>query len=175
MLIKNSSYLAAAAAGRAKGGGSAGLSSQAAGNSTSSCILDANDQTLIPQLVLHAGVVTDVPLIVFITTNVTVAGLTDTLPDGIAVNRPLVLVGLLTRITSMDFAMEVAQLSLVGSEKGTVSFLQLVLENLAPADVKSSKIAGPFSVLIQNNIWPVYYDRYARGAALRQLHEYLRL
>ena len=153
-LLSNSSFLAAAAAKPASAGGG------------SSCVLDANNQTLIPQLVLHAGVETDVPLMVFITTNVTLAGLGDVLPDGIALNRPLILAGFLTLVTSMDFQMEVSQLSLVCSDKGTVTFLQLVLENLAPADLKASKIAGAYSVLIQNNIWPVYYDRWVLGPSL---------
>ena len=76
-----------------------------------------------------------------------------------AVKRPVYIIGLVTRPTSVDLGMVVNQLDLTGSQNGIVTFVSMVLENLAPGDLVSALLAPPFSILVANNIWSVCFNR----------------
>lgn len=73
------------------------------------------------------------------------------------VNRPLYLVGKYTDYTGVDFGMEVNTLQL--GPGASVTFSQLVLENLAPGDSRSAALAGPYEVLMPYHVWAVAFDR----------------
>jgi hypothetical protein len=110
-------------------------------------------ESLLPTLLKEAQQKTSAPLVVFLTQNVTL-GEFYTL-----VNRPLYFIGLVTRQTSIDFRMLVNQMNLTHSENGIVYFISTVMENVAPGDVTTGYVAAPFSALVVNNIYPVYFNR----------------
>ncbi|WIA15144.1 hypothetical protein OEZ85_001831 [Tetradesmus obliquus] len=125
------------------------------------CITAATNNTLVPSLMVQAAIVTPQPLLVFITTNVTLGTRPPLPPEGLQFNRPVVLVGLQSAVTSVDFEMVVNQLNLTGSKYSNVTFVGLVLENIAPGDAATSVVAAPFSIAISNNLWAAYYNRTA--------------
>jgi hypothetical protein len=118
-----------------------------------STFLAPTNQTIIPLLQAQAAITTPAPLVMFLTKNVTMGDFSA------AVNRPLFLIGLVTRPTSIDLSMVVNQLDLTASQNGIVTFISTVLENVAPGDVTSAALAGPFSILVVNNVWSVYFNR----------------
>jgi hypothetical protein len=123
-------------------------------------LVQVNNASLVPTLLAYAGQRTSVPLLVYINSNVTLASVDDVAPYGIPVNRPLILAGLASVNTSMDFGMVVEQLNASQANSSSVTFQSLVLENLAPGGEATSRASGPFSVLIQNNLFAVYFDRW---------------
>lgn len=123
------------------------------------CITAATNNTLVPSLMVQAAIVTPQPLLVFITTNVTLGTRPPLPPEGLQFNRPVLLVGLQSAVTSVDFEMVVNQLNLTGSKYSNVTFVGLVLENIAPGDAATSVVAAPFSIAISNNLWAAYYNR----------------
>eukprot|EP00878_Enallax_costatus_P006127 GHUV01006423.1.p1 GENE.GHUV01006423.1~~GHUV01006423.1.p1 ORF type:complete len:1088 (+),score=332.66 GHUV01006423.1:306-3569(+) len=126
---------------------------------TENVVLAATNGTLVPSLMAHASIVTKQPLLVYITTNVSL-GLNPQLPaSGLAINRPVVFVGLQSLVTSIDFQMVVNQLNETGSTYSNVTFVGLVLENLAPGDSESSALAAPLSIAVSNNVWAAFYNR----------------
>jgi hypothetical protein len=127
---------------------------------TEPCLVQVNNASLVPTVLAYAGQHTSVPLLVYINSNVTLANVDDLAPYGIPVNRPLVLAGLASVNTSMDFGMVVEQLNASQSNTSSVTFQYMVLENLAPGGEATSRASGPFSVLIQNNVFAVYFDRW---------------
>jgi hypothetical protein len=112
------------------------------------------NQSVIPTILQEALHITQTPLLLFLTQNVTLGHFRA------AVNRPLYLIGLVTRTTSIDFHMAVNQFDLTSSNTSTVTFISVVLENLAPGDITSGEIAAPFSILISNNLWQVHVPRW---------------
>lgn len=132
------------------------LASAVVGN----CIIAATNNTLVPALMRHAAVVTPQPLLVFITTNVSLGAYPPLPPGGLRFNRPVVLVGLQSIVTSVDLGMVVNQLNLTGSKYSNLTMVGLVLENIAPGDAVTSVVAAPFSIAISNNLWAAYYNRY---------------
>ena len=111
------------------------------------------DQSLIPTIQHHARQISQVPLVLFLTQNVSLGSLYA------VVNRPVFFIGLVTRTTSVDFLMNVNQLNLTGTETATATFISVVLENLAGGDVTSGELAAPYSLLIVANLWPLYVRR----------------
>lgn len=86
------------------------LLSTAVAASNGSCAISAgaNNHTLIPALLREASIPTSQPLLVLLAANVSLgAGLTH---GAILVCRPVILVGLYTRRTSVDFGMVINQL-----------------------------------------------------------------
>ncbi len=145
-------------------------------------VLSATNSTLIPLLRAHAGRVTNEPLIVYITTNVTLTwarlgsnssyaassatGSSQELAvGGIPVNRPLVLVGSALRNTSIDFGMDVNLLNLLASPYANVTFDSLVLENLGPGDALTAKYANGASLSVTSVMFPLLFERYAVAAS----------
>lgn len=95
-------------------------------------LLAATNATLVPGLLAGAGIAQAAPLLVYVASNVSL-GAHPPLPlGGIAVRRPVVLVGLASRPTSVDFEMVVNQLNASTSTWARVTFVELILENLAP-------------------------------------------
>eukprot|EP00878_Enallax_costatus_P026520 GHUV01028464.1.p1 GENE.GHUV01028464.1~~GHUV01028464.1.p1 ORF type:complete len:333 (-),score=57.80 GHUV01028464.1:91-1089(-) len=134
---------------------------------TENVVLAATNGTLVPSLMAHASIVTKQPLLVYITTNVSL-GLNPQLPaSGLAINRPVVFVGLQSLVTSIDFQMVVNQLNETGSTYSNVTFVGLVLENLAPGDSESSALAAPLSIAVSNNVWAAFYNRWVRSVCSR--------
>lgn len=123
------------------------------------CIVTATNSSLVSALVSQAAKVTAQPLLVYITTNVSIGVSPKPPSGGIAINRPVVLVGLQTLPTSVDFQMVVNQLNATGSNYSNVTFIGLVLENLAGGDSISSAVAAPLSIAISNNVWAVNANR----------------
>lgn len=124
------------------------------------CLLLATNTTLVPTIIPHAAVATPLPLLVYLTSNVTL-GLHPALgASGLLIKRPIVFVGLQSAITSINFEMVVNQLNVSGPYANT-TFVGLALENLAPGDAITSAVASPFSIAITNNLWAVYYNRCA--------------
>jgi hypothetical protein len=115
-----------------------------------SYLLSATNYTLVPLLEAHAAVHTHVPLLVYITTNVTVCcpapaprGL---LPmGGLHLNRPVVFVGCVEQPTSMDFRLQASTLNMTEFDAdGTqyaIAWDSMVLENLPHGDASSISIA----------------------------------
>ena len=118
-----------------------------------STLLSPTSQLLIPTVLQQAPLNTSAPLVIFLTQNVTL-GQFYTL-----VNRPLYFIGLVTRRTSVDFHMVVNQMNLTASDNGIVYFISTVMENVAHGDVVTGYVAPPFSVLVVNNLYPVYFSR----------------
>ena len=103
-----------------------------------------------------AGAATPAPLLVYVAAN---ASLGARAPAGIAIRRPVVLVGLQSLPTSLDFMMDVNQLNETGSRTANLTFVGLALENLAPGDADTSAVAAPFSIAVTNNVWAAFYNR----------------
>eukprot|EP00878_Enallax_costatus_P006889 GHUV01007217.1.p1 GENE.GHUV01007217.1~~GHUV01007217.1.p1 ORF type:complete len:391 (+),score=56.03 GHUV01007217.1:209-1381(+) len=130
----------------------------------SNCILGATNSTLVPALLTNAAKETPQPLLVYLTTNVSL-GVFPKLPaTGVQINRPVIFVGLQSLVTSIDFQMAVNQLNETGSKYSNVTFVGVVLENLAPGDTVTGAVAPPFSITISNNVWAAYYNRWAQKA-----------
>lgn len=124
------------------------------------CLLLTTNTTLLQALRPHAAVATPLPLLVYLTSNVTI-GLHPPLPTyGVLVKRPVIFVGLQSLVTSIDFEMVVNQLNLTGSPYSNSTFVATALENLAPGDTITSAVAAPFSIAVSNNLWSVFYNRY---------------
>jgi hypothetical protein len=71
-------------------------------------VRSVDNRTLVPTLLRDAGVRTAQPLLVRITTNVTLGpGLNSSIP----IRRPVLLMGLASAVTSVDFGMVVSQLN----------------------------------------------------------------
>lgn len=122
------------------------------------CLTFATNTTLLPALLTAAAVATPAPLLVYLTSNVTL-GAHPVLPaSGVAIRRPVVFVGLQSLITSIDFEMVVNQLN-ASAQHSNTTFVGLALENLAPGDGVTSAVAAPFSIAVVNNVWAVYYNR----------------
>lgn len=99
---------------------------------------------------------TAVPFLIYLSANVSLSAAllkVRVLP----VNRPVFLVGKYTDYTGVDFGMEVNTLQL--GPGASVTFSQLVLENLAPGDTRSAALAGPYEVLMPYHVWAVAFDR----------------
>jgi hypothetical protein len=96
---------------------------------------------------------------VYLTTNVSLGARPRLPAAGIAVGRPLLIVGLQSAITSIDFEMAVNQVNETGSQHANVTLVGVAMENLAPGDAVSSTVAAPFSIAVVNNVWPVLYNR----------------
>jgi hypothetical protein len=124
------------------------------------CLFAMTNVSLLSALIPHAAVATPLPLLVYLASNVSL-GMHPPLPaQGVLIKRPVVFVGLLSVITSIDFEMVVNQLNVTGSPYSNTTFVGLVLENLAPGDVVTSAVASPLSIAITNNLWAVYFNRW---------------
>ncbi len=121
-------------------------------------VASATQDTLVPYLRELASIVTPVPLLVYITTNITLtramAG-----PGGIAINRPVILAGRVNRKTGIDFRMEVNQFNLTASPYSNLTLDSLVLENLAYGDATSAAYSSASSLSITNALWSVLFNR----------------
>jgi hypothetical protein len=127
--------------------------------SVKNCLIISTNTTLLPALIPNAAVATPLPLLIYLTSNVSI-GQHPPLPvGGIVIKRPVVFVGMQSLLTSIDFEMVVNQLNLTGSQYSNITFVGVVLENLAPGDIITSAVASPFSIAITNNVWAVLYNR----------------
>jgi hypothetical protein len=129
--------------------------------------------TLVPLLLEAAATPTPAPLLLFLTSNVTLGAPPVALgATGYTVARPVYLVGLVSTPTSVDFQMVVNQVNLTsqaldqvnaaGSSDNSwarVYLIHLALENLGYGDVASARKAGAFSLLVSGNVWPLVFDR----------------
>ncbi|WIA33783.1 hypothetical protein OEZ86_006896 [Tetradesmus obliquus] len=144
-------------------------------------VLAADHATLVPLLQAAGSTSTSIPLLVYIATNVSLGRPEDT-AVGLAINRPVYLVGRVTMPTSVDFGMAVNQLVLLGS-LSRMTLAQLVVENLAPGDERSVDFAGSdVDVTMGYNMWPMLYPRSSNRLSLHnctvvlstlELEEYL--
>jgi len=91
-------------------------------------LLAADNSTLVPVLLRNASIPTSEPLLIRITSNVTLG---HGLKGSIHIRRPVILLGLASVVTSMDMGMVVNQVNVTGPN-GTLVWQALVLENLAP-------------------------------------------
>jgi hypothetical protein len=129
--------------------------------SVRNCLVLSTNTTLLPAIIPHAAVATPLPLLVYLTSNVSIGQHPPLPTGGIIIKRPVVFVGMQSLLTSIDFEMVVNQLNLTGSQDSNTTFVGVVLENLAPGDIITSAVAAPFSIAITNNVWAVLYNRYA--------------
>jgi hypothetical protein len=118
----------------------------------------------------HAGLHTQRPLLLFLTSNITLdppeqAPANSSYP----VNRPVYFIGLISSKTSIDFRRTPNQLNLTGSGLGRVYFLSVALENQGYGDAYTTWYSGLYSPLILHNMWGVLVDRCGL-AATRQAH-----
>lgn len=120
-------------------------------------LVAGTNRTLLPFLLMNAAITTPQPLLVFITTNVSLGAHPPLPVTGIAINRPVVFIGLQSLVTSIDFEMVVNQLNAT-SKYSNITVVGLVLENLAPGDAETSAVASPFSIAISNNLWAAFYN-----------------
>eukprot|EP00775_Hariotina_reticulata_P008079 gene8079-8273_t len=81
-------------------------------------------------------------------------------PGAIDIRRPLLVMGLHSQPTSIDFGMVVNQLN-VTAPHSAIYWEAVVLENAAPGDAISSVIAPPSSAAMSTNIWAMYCNRYS--------------
>lgn len=119
------------------------------------CVM-ATNATLVPSLLTFAGATTSQPLLVYVDANVSLGA-------SVVIRRPVVFIGLQSLLTSVDLQMVVNQLNETDSPYANVTFVGLILENLAPGDVVTSAVAAPFSIAITNNVFAAYYDRGSPG------------
>uniref|UniRef100_A0A383W803 Uncharacterized protein n=1 Tax=Tetradesmus obliquus TaxID=3088 RepID=A0A383W803_TETOB len=116
----------------------------------------ADNSTLVPTLLQKASVATQQALLVMVPFNVSLGR---GLPAGaIQIRRPVILVGLFTRPTSVDLGMVVNQLNVTAPYSSLV-WQSLILENASPGDAVSAVSALPFSTAITMNVWAVYCNR----------------
>lgn len=123
------------------------------------CLTLTTNTTLVSALIPHAAVATPLPLLVYLTSNVTIGAHPPLPSNGVVIKRPVVFVGVQSAITSIDFEMVVNQLNASASQYANTTFVGLALENLGPGDIVTSAVAAPFSIAIVNNVWAVYYNR----------------
>jgi hypothetical protein len=135
-------------------------------------VLAADSSTLLSVMQLGAAVRTSVPFLMYLSSNISFSS-AQLKVRILPVNRPLIVVGLSTDNTSIDFGMEVNSLQL--GPLGSITLLQAILENLAPGDARSAELAGPYEVSMTYYLWAVAFDRCARrggdsakGAVCRQ-------
>jgi hypothetical protein len=120
-------------------------------------VLWADNSTIVRQLRHQGGISTPLPLLLYQTGNITL-GAAQVPAGGIAINRPLVWVGLTSANTSVDLHMSVNQLVLTGPWSN-ITLVSLVIENTAPGDARSAEVAAPLSTTSVANIWAVYVNR----------------
>jgi hypothetical protein len=109
-------------------------------------LVAADNATLVPMLLANASMRTSEPLLIRITTNVTLGR---NIRGSVPIRRPVILLGMASALTSVDLEMVVNQLN-VTPPTGTLVWQGLVLENLAPgglwlgaaADVIFGLLAG---------------------------------
>lgn len=119
-------------------------------------MLAVDSTTLLSVMQFGAAVRTPTPFLMYLSSNISFSSAllkVQVLP----VNRPLLLVGLSTDNTSIDFGMEVNTLQL--GPLGSITLNQVILENLAPGDARSAELAGPYEVSMTYYLWPVAFDR----------------
>jgi hypothetical protein len=89
-----------------------------------------DNKTLVPTLLRDATNVSTVPLLIRVMSNVTLGvGITRSIP----IRRPIVLLGMVSSLTSIDMGMVVNQLN-VTLPYGKITWQSVVLENLAPGE-----------------------------------------
>ena len=71
------------------------------------CLVAATNASLVPSLLAYAGTVTAAPLLVYVASNVSLGEHPELPATGVLIGRPVVFVGLHSRVTSMDFEMAV--------------------------------------------------------------------
>ena len=127
------------------------------GPSTGGCAvaISASNSTLGPVLEEHGAADSSGPLIIFLQGNATLAS-----DRFIPVNRPVYFIGLATQLLAIDLGMRINQLDLTGSEEGSVNFMSVMLENAAPGNSRSRASARPYSSLMVQHIWAVYFVRW---------------
>jgi hypothetical protein len=130
---------------------------------TDSYVTGANHDTLLqllqdlnsPQLPAQQ------PLLTVLTSNVTLSPVTcgSAWPvGGLAIRRPLLLVGSSMQHTSIDLGMQVRQIVLAG-ESADVTLYNVVLENLAYGDEGSSRSAEGSSIFMPSQLWAFHFKR----------------
>lgn len=100
-------------------------------------LMAADNATLVPMLLANASVRTSEPLLIRITTNVTLGR---NIRGSVPIRRPVILLGMASALTSVDLEMVVNQLN-VTPPTGTLVWQGLVLENLAPGGVGGAELA----------------------------------
>lgn len=119
-------------------------------------VLAADQSTLLPVLQSGVGATARVPFLIYLSNNMTLSAAV-TKAGMIPVNRPLVLIGKSTDVTSIDLGMQVNILQL--GPLGRILLSQVVLENLAPGDARSLALAGPYEVSMSYFLWAVAFNR----------------
>jgi hypothetical protein len=126
-------------------------------------VLAADQATLVHVLQVSGATATPLPLLVYLSANVSLGGAAMR-GAALAVARPLLLVGKATDVTSVDLGMEVGSLVL-GARWGALTVSRCALENLAPGDARAAALAGPHALGMSFNLWAVAFNRCARAAA----------
>ncbi len=122
----------------------------------------ADSASLVPLLLTHAGTNTSQPLVICLTSNVSLTRAD--MPEGgvLHINRPVILMGSMQRPTSIDFSNEVNMLDLTGGPHAHVTLDTLVLENIAPGDAQSAAVASGAGLSVNFFVWALRYDRSQR-------------
>lgn len=120
-------------------------------------VLCADQDSLVPLLRNVGGPPSRTPFLAYVCANVTLsraAGLSAPL----AINRPLLLVGSSSVLTSIDFGMQASSLAALGGASH-VTLRSLVLENLGPGDAAAAPLAGQYNLMMGYNMWPLLFNR----------------
>jgi hypothetical protein len=117
----------------------------------------ATNSSLVPILITAGSVSTPQPCLIYVASNITL-GPTAVPSEGIAVNRPLYIVGLSSSNTSVDFQMMPNQMRL-HEPHSNVTLDFIVMENLGYGNEDTVKLAGGIDVHITANVFAVLYNR----------------
>ncbi|KAF8060070.1 AMSH1 [Scenedesmus sp. PABB004] len=131
-------------------------------------VLPSNAAGPVAVLRAAAAASTALPLLVYVASNVSLAGGAGGGAGGgggLPINRPVFLVGRVTVPTGVDFGMAVNGLLLLGPWSAA-TLAALVLENLAPGDARSAPYAGNYSLDLSYNVWPFLFPRSSSRLAL---------
>jgi hypothetical protein len=131
------------------------------GLSSPSFALEVSNATIVDVLKQHATVATPEPFLMYMVENVTFWPRADWPAKGLAIARPVYLVGWTYVATAVDFGNCAGCASLTG-KWSNLTLDSLVLENLGYGDPRSP-VAADVSVVSAIDLWFFNATRWARG------------
>jgi hypothetical protein len=113
--------------------------------------MEASNTTIVQLLVKHATVATPEPFLMYLTDNTTLWPRSDWPAGGLAIKRPVYMVGWYDIPTALDFGMGAGRARLEG-RWANLTLDSLVLENLGYGDPDDASGAS-YSAVAATNMW----------------------
>lgn len=121
-------------------------------------VLGVTNSSFVPVFTVVGDVTTPVPVLVYVSSNITL-GKPPVPSEGMDLNRPLLLAGLSSTPTSLDWR-QVPNDIIMLKDASNLTLNWLVLENNALGDARSAQMARPQSISTSSNLWSVMWNRW---------------